>query len=254
MSDDKKIPVFIMGKRYEVPGGLTILKAIEYAGYRLIRGCGCRSGFCGACATVYRIKGEPRLRVALACQTLAQPNMYLAQLPSFPSPRSSYQMDKVSNPTRAVLELYPEILRCMGCGACNRACPQELEVKEYVAAISKGDLERAAQLSFDCLMCGLCAARCPVGIVPYNAGMFARRAYGLFLLQEDKKLREMVEKIKAGKYETEMNEMMQLDEPTLKELYEERDFEAVKEEEVFPTAFPRLGCGPTNVAKGVAPH
>ena len=38
------IPVFIMGKRYEVPEGLTIMKAMEYAGYQFIRGCGCRGG------------------------------------------------------------------------------------------------------------------------------------------------------------------------------------------------------------------
>lgn len=231
------IPVFLTGKRYEVPEGLTILKAMEYAGYRLIRGCGCRSGFCGACATVYRIRGEPRLRVVLACQTLAQPNMYLAQLPSFPAPRASYQMEGMSEPSRAVLELYPEILRCMGCGACSRACPQELEVKEYVAAISKGDFERAVQLSFDCLMCGLCAARCPVGIVPYSAAIFARRAYGLFLLQEDMKLEEMVERIEAGEYGGELERLIGLDEPTLKKLYEERDFESVKGQKVVSTAF-----------------
>lgn len=237
------IPIFIMGKKYEVPEGLTILKAIEYAGYRLIRGCGCRSGFCGACATLYRIRGESRLRVALACQNLAQPNMYLTQLPSFPAPRASYRMDEVSNPGRAVLELYPEILGCMGCGACNRACPQELEVKEYVAAVSKADFERAAQLSFDCLMCGLCAARCPVGIIPYSVAMFGRRVCGLFLLQEDERLKEIVERIEAGGYEPELDELMKLDMPTLKKLYEERDFEAEKEEEAVPMAFPHLASG-----------
>ena len=223
------IPVFIMGKRYEVPEGLTILKAIEYAGYRLIRGCGCRSGFCGACATVYRIKGEPGLQVALACQTLAQPNMYLTQLPSFPAPRASYQMDQVSDPAQAVLELCPDLLRCLGCGNCTKACPQELEVTEYVTAIRRGDFERAAELSFDCLMCGLCAVRCPVGIAPYNVAIFARRACGLSL-QKDERLGEMVEKIEAGEYEAELDRLMGLDRPMLKKLYEERDFEPMEEE------------------------
>ena len=38
------IPIYVMGKRYEVPLGLTIMKALEYSGYQLTRGCGCRGG------------------------------------------------------------------------------------------------------------------------------------------------------------------------------------------------------------------
>ena len=48
MTQKGMVDIYIMGKRYEVPESLTIMKAMEYAGYRLIRGCGCRSGFCGA--------------------------------------------------------------------------------------------------------------------------------------------------------------------------------------------------------------
>ena len=36
--------IHILGKKYEVPAGLTIMKSIEYAGYRLTHGCGCRGG------------------------------------------------------------------------------------------------------------------------------------------------------------------------------------------------------------------
>ena len=32
------VPIFIMGKRYEVPSSITIQKALEYAGYQLISG------------------------------------------------------------------------------------------------------------------------------------------------------------------------------------------------------------------------
>ena len=46
--------VYLMGKKYEVPEGLTIMGAMEDAGYQLVRGCGCRNGFCGACATIDR--------------------------------------------------------------------------------------------------------------------------------------------------------------------------------------------------------
>ena len=69
------VTVYLMGKKYEVPEGLTIMGALEYAGYQLVRGCGCRNGFCGACATVYRIKGERELHAALACQTTVAENM-----------------------------------------------------------------------------------------------------------------------------------------------------------------------------------
>ena len=41
---EELVPIFIMGKRYEVAPSITIQKAMEYAGYQLIRGCGCRGG------------------------------------------------------------------------------------------------------------------------------------------------------------------------------------------------------------------
>ncbi len=71
------IPIYYLGKKYLVPDGLTIMGAVEYSGFRLIRGCGCRGGFCGACATVYRVPGERQIRVGLACQTQIVPEMPL---------------------------------------------------------------------------------------------------------------------------------------------------------------------------------
>ena len=52
---EKMVNVYFFGKKYSVPADLTIMTAMEYAGYTLKRGCGCRHGFCGACATIYRI-------------------------------------------------------------------------------------------------------------------------------------------------------------------------------------------------------
>jgi hypothetical protein len=48
MANEELIPIYIMNKQYLVPPTLTIMKALEYAGYKLIRGVGCRAGFCGA--------------------------------------------------------------------------------------------------------------------------------------------------------------------------------------------------------------
>ena len=68
---EQTVTIFLFGKKYEVPSDLTIMRAMEYAGYQLVRGCGCRNGFCGACATIYRIKGDRELKVCLACKTKA---------------------------------------------------------------------------------------------------------------------------------------------------------------------------------------
>ena len=45
---ENMVNVYFFGKKYSVPGDLTIMTAMEYAGYTLTRGCGCRHGFCGA--------------------------------------------------------------------------------------------------------------------------------------------------------------------------------------------------------------
>ena len=81
---EEMIHVYFFGKPYQVPASLTIMRAMEYAGYQLVRGCGCRNGFCGACATLYRIQGKQGLRACLACQTQVGEGMYVATLPSFP--------------------------------------------------------------------------------------------------------------------------------------------------------------------------
>ncbi len=60
---------FVSAKSMRFLADLTIMTAMEYAGYQLKRGCGCRHGFCGACATIYRIKGTDELKTCLACQT-----------------------------------------------------------------------------------------------------------------------------------------------------------------------------------------
>ena len=62
---ENMVNVYFFGKKYSVPADLTIMTAMEYAGYTLKRGCGCRHGFCGACATIYRIKGKNELKTCM---------------------------------------------------------------------------------------------------------------------------------------------------------------------------------------------
>jgi len=225
------VPVYIMGKRYMVPSTLTIMKAMEWAGYKLIRGVGCRGGFCGACATAYRIQGDPKLYFGLACQTVVQPDMYLAQLPFFPARRAAYDITGLEAEPVTLFGLYPELLRCLGCGACTKACPQEIDVRSYMAAGMRGDIAGMADLSFDCIMCGLCAARCPAEEGQYNIALLARRLYGRYLTPRSRHLKERLEEIKAGRFDQEVTELKNLDKEELTARYEARDIEPEDEEE-----------------------
>ncbi len=36
---EQTVTIFLFGKKYEVPSDLTIMRAMEYAGYQLVRGC-----------------------------------------------------------------------------------------------------------------------------------------------------------------------------------------------------------------------
>ncbi|MEA3377998.1 MAG: 4Fe-4S dicluster domain-containing protein [Chloroflexota bacterium] len=219
------IPVYIMGKRYMVPSTLTIMKAMEYAGYTLVRGVGCRGGFCGACATIYRIKGDPKLYFGLACQTVVQPNMYLAQIPFFPAQRATYDITQMEPTPATLFSTYPELLRCLGCGACTKACPQDLDVRAYMAAGMKGDIAEMADLSFDCIMCGLCAARCPAEEAQYNIAILARRLCGRYLAPRSDHLQERLDEIEAGEFDAALEELKQLSRDELAERYEARDVE-----------------------------
>lgn len=221
----KMISLYIMGKKYEVPEGSTIMGALEYAGYQLKRGCGCREGFCGACATVYRTTDDYKIKTGLACQTVVEPNMYLAQIPFFPANKALYDMDELEPSISTFQEIYPEIFRCVSCNTCTKACPQDLEVMDYIQALIRGDIAQAADLSFDCIMCGLCAARCPAEIVQYNVAVLARRLYGKYLSKKGEYLECRLKEIKEHKYDKEIEEFMHMDRESIKKKYYARDIE-----------------------------
>ncbi len=224
-SEADLIPVYIMGKRYMVPPTLTIMKAMEWAGYKLIRGVGCRGGFCGACATAYRVLGDPKLHFGLACQTVVEPNMYLAQIPFFPAQRATYDISQLEPSAATLFSTYPEVLRCLGCGACTKACPQEIDVRGYMAAGMRGDLAAMADLSFDCIMCGLCAARCPAEEAQYNIAILARRLYGRYLSPRSEHLQERLREIEGGVFGAQLAELKGLSREELVARYQAREIE-----------------------------
>jgi heterodisulfide reductase subunit C len=225
---DNMINVYLFGKKYQVPAGLTIMTAMEYAGYELVRGCGCRNGFCGACATIYRIKGEVELHGCLACQTEVQEGMYVATLPFFPLEKRVYNIEEIKPNEQIMMQLYPEIYSCIGCNACTKACTQELNVMQYIAYAQRGEYEKCAEESFDCVMCGVCSSRCPAGISHPQVAMLARRLNGKYIAPECEHLANRVNEINEGIFDEKMAELMakavdSVEE--LKDMYNHRDIE-----------------------------
>ena len=223
--DEPVVPIFIMGKRYVVPASLTIQKALEYAGYQLIRGVGCRGGICGACGTVYRLPEHHTIKVGLACQTVVEHDMRIAVLPFFPANRKVYDIRNVRPKPDIFAEFYPEILRCMGCNTCTKSCPMDINTMEYISAAIRGDIEKAAELSFDCVMCGLCTARCPGELGQYNIGILARRLYGRYLASRAAHARAMAERVAEGRYEDDLRHLMTTPTEELKKIYTQREME-----------------------------
>jgi heterodisulfide reductase subunit C len=227
------VPIFIMGKMYNVPSTLTIQKALEYAGYQLIRGCGCRGGICGACATVYRLPGSAKIHVGLACQTLVQTHMYLTMIPFFPANRAVYDIEEMKPDGKSLMEAYPELAKCMGCNTCTKSCPMDIPVMEYISAALRGEVEVAAELSMPCVMCGICTSRCPAELGQYNIAILCRRLTARHLRPKAEHVQNMIERIESGVYEEPLRQLMTADLETLRKLYVDRQMEPHTAEEMW---------------------
>jgi heterodisulfide reductase subunit C len=219
------VPIYVMGERYMVPDSLTIQKALEYAGYQLVRGCGCRGGICGACGTVYRMPSSYRIEVGLACQTVVKADMHLTQIPFFPANKAVYTIEELKPTSSTIASLYPELFKCVGCNTCTRSCPMDIEVMEYISQSIRGNIAKVAELSFDCVMCGLCSARCPAEEVQYNVAILCRRLYGKHIAPKAAHLEEAVKKVEENTYEEGLKKLMSVNEEELKKLYVEREAE-----------------------------
>ena len=219
------VNIYIMGKLYSVPAELTIMNAMEYAGYKHIRGCGCRAGFCGACATIYRIAGESELKFALACQTKVENNMYIANIPYFPTQKAQYDINEIKPTEQIMMQLYPEIYSCIGCNACTKACPQNLKVMQYIAYAQRAEFAKCAEESFDCVSCGMSSNRCPAGISHRLVSLLARRLNGKYIMPKSEHLEKRVNDILNGEYLDMLEKIANKPLAEIEELYNNRDME-----------------------------
>ncbi|MDI7260167.1 MAG: 4Fe-4S dicluster domain-containing protein [Thermodesulfobacteriota bacterium] len=234
IKERRSIPIYVFGKKYEVPESLTIQKAMEFSGYRFIRSCGCRGGICGACLTEYRTPGDYRLKVVLACQALVETGMQITQSPFIPLNRSQYHLEELKIPPGILGDIYSEIYRCLQCNTCTRVCPMEIQVMDYVAAAMRGDLEKVANLSFQCVMCGACAAKCPAEISQPTMALLARRLYGRYVLSLPESLTQRIKDIEGGRYHPALEQLIRLSTEELKNIYTLREQEPQDSQEWVP--------------------
>jgi CO dehydrogenase/acetyl-CoA synthase alpha subunit len=107
----------------------------------------------------------------------------------------------------------------------TKACPQDLEVMDYIQAAIRGDIETVMDLSFDCLSCGMCAIRCPAEITQFNVGILARRLYGKYLSKKSKQLEARIQEVIEKKFDKEFKELLKLSKEEIKKKYYDRDME-----------------------------
>jgi succinate dehydrogenase/fumarate reductase-like Fe-S protein len=219
------VKIYIMGQAHDVPATLTIMKAMEYVGYKFTRGAGCRAGFCGACSTIYRKGGDYRIYAALACQTMVEDGMVLTQLPFIPAEKPKYDITALRASSNSVLKYYPEVARCLSCNACSKVCPQDIKVMDYVQHSLQGQIDKAAEESFDCVSCALCSIRCPAEIPQYHVAQLVRRLYGRYQLQTPSYLEKRIDEIEKGAYEDGFKELFALSTKELTDRYKARSIE-----------------------------
>ena len=82
-----------------------------------------------------------------------------------------------------------------------------LEVMNYIAAALRNDLVRAVELSMECVMCGMCAARCPAELSPFNIALLIRRIYGRHVLHRPETLDQRLKEIQEGRFSKDLLEL-----------------------------------------------
>ena len=96
---------------------------------------------------------------------------------------------------------------------------------QYIAYAQRGDFEKCAEESFDCVSCGICSVRCPAGISHPMVGLLARRLTGKYIAPKSEHLHTRVEEINSGAYDELIEAIMQKPISEMQELYNHRDIE-----------------------------
>lgn len=139
--------------------------------------------------------------------------------------KATYNLGELAPTGEQVLDLYPVLAKCQGCNNCTKSCQQDLEVMGYISNALCGNIVEVANKSFNCVMCGLCAARCPAEIPPHNIALLCRRLYSRYLVPSAQHLANRVAEIEEGKFDAEFAELKKMGESELRHRCSERGIE-----------------------------
>jgi succinate dehydrogenase/fumarate reductase-like Fe-S protein len=203
------ITIEIQGRSYQVPEAITVVQALWYTGHEMIKGIGCLGGVCGACSFTYRRKGESGTKTGLACQTLAEEGMVFSPPASLSVARAKYRISEIQDPKASLLEYYPETRRCTRCNACTLVCPQGIDVRGCVVKSLSGEFADVAEMFYNCVMCGLCAVVCDVGIKPNLVGLYVRRSKGAHLSPVPENLSKRLQEMEQGIYASDWQKILE---------------------------------------------
>ncbi len=211
------VTVEIEGKPHRVPAGITLIKALWYSGQEVIRGVGCLGGFCGACATYYRTKDDPKVKTCLACSFAVEDGMSFSFMPAFPARKATYDLAKLTDPKQDLFTLYPEAPLCRNCNACTEACPQSIDVREGVWKAVFGDFKAVSEMFMDCVMCGMCAPVCIADIAPNLVALYASRAQGVHFTDKPEGLDKRIQAIEQGRYQADWARVLNMNDEELQQ-------------------------------------
>ena len=151
--------------------------------------------------------------------------MYLTQIPFYPANHVACSYEDISDAPEEIHKRYPELFRCVACNACSKICPMDVEVLDYISAMKRGDITAAAEISFDCIQCGLCASRCMGEMAQYHIAQLARRIQGGKLAPKAQHLEKMCSDIETGTFTDAIAKAKAMGEDELKKVYTEREME-----------------------------
>ncbi len=101
----------------------------------------------------------------------------------------------------------------------------DIDVLGYISKAIQGDVAAVAEGSFDCVMCGLCAARCPAEEVQYNIAILARRLYARHIVPKAKHLEKAVQAIEDKAFDKALQELKKASVDELKKRYKGLEIE-----------------------------